>query len=178
VQVADSFPNAEGTYTYSLYRSKQVTKDAGWSAMSSWSVRVSKFESVVSEGNVPYLKIDGPLVNGKVWNGNQYNSEVGTEKCADSDDHTCDLYTLSDLGKSFPTDSLSFDNTLTVIENNNADPIVAQDIRTEVYARKVGLIHRDITQLEFCSSDPSCVGTQFVNKGLKYSQSLVEYGGF
>jgi len=175
--VTDSFPNAEGGFTFVIQRFKRAASASPWTALGSWSARVNSFQAVINEGNISYVKMAGPLGNGKEWDGNALNSVGGTERCLDRDSHTCDIYQVGSFAKPYSTSSgKTFDNTLTIIQNDNKDLIVAQDKRSEVYALKAGLVYREIIFLEYCT-DTSCVGTQFVTTGLKYKQTISDYGG-
>jgi hypothetical protein len=173
VEVTDSFPNSDGGYTYVMIRSMRPDSTQSWNTIDSWSARVDRYKAVVNEGNVPFVKLAGPLEKNKSWNGNELNDLGGTEKCLTGSANTCDIYTITEMG----TPIAPYDNTLTVTQNNNEDLIVASDVRVEVYAKGVGLIKRQLSQLEYCNTDPDCVGTQFVTKGVEYDQNLLEYGG-
>jgi hypothetical protein len=177
-QVTGTFPNPTGGVTYTIQRSRRANSSAPWTAQESWSARVTDFQAIVNEGNIPYVKIASPLINGTTWDGNALNTLGGSEKCIGSSSYTCDIYTLANFEKSYTTaaDTL-FANTLTVIENDNEDPIVSQDIRQEVYALNIGLISREMVELTFCT-DPDCLGTQFVTSGVRYQQTIASYGGF
>jgi hypothetical protein len=175
-KVTDSFPNAAGGYTYVIQRSKRATPTSPWTALGSWSARANSFEAVINEGNISYVKIASPLSNGKAWDGNALNILGGTEQCLDHDSHTCDIYLIESFAKPYTTSSArTFDNTMTVVQSDNNDLIVAQDKRSEIYALKTGLVYREINSLEYCT-DASCVGTQFVTTGLKYRQTISDYG--
>ena len=176
-EVTDSFPNTEGGFTYLIQRSKRLTASSPWTSLPSWSARVSPFLAVVNEGNISYMKIAGPLNNEKAWDGNALNILGGSEKCLVGDAYTCDNYTISSFAKPYEIPGgLHFENTMTVIQNDNKDFIVFQDKRSEIYAKKTGLIYREVMQLNYCT-DPDCLGMQFVETGLKYKQSILEYGG-
>ena len=175
--VADSFPNADRGYSYVIQRFKRVTSSSPWTAKGSWSARASAFQAVINEGNISFVKMASPLEDGKAWDGNALNNLGGTEKCLDHDSHTCDIYTIGNFAKSYaPSPTKTFDNTVTIIQNDNKDLIVAQDKRSEIYALKIGLVYRETNSLEYCT-DPGCVGTQFVTTGLKYKQTISDYGG-
>jgi hypothetical protein len=177
VQVIDSFANTEGGYSYILQRSKRPDSVSAWTAMATWSARVNQFQGVVNEGNIPYIKIEGPLVNGKAWDGNGLNNLGGSDKCLVNSSSTCDIYTIQNFGLPYTQQGLSFKNSLIVVQSNNRDPIVFTDERSEVYAEKVGLIYRTILQLHFCTTDSTCLGQMIVNQGISYNQTLLSYGG-
>ena len=176
-EVTDSFPGSNGGFTYLIQRSKRITSSSPWTALESWSARVNAFQAVVNEGNISFVKMEGPLGNGKTWNGNAFNILGGNEKCLDGNAYTCDNYTIGSFAKPYETISgKNFENTLSVIQNDNQDLIVSLDKRSEIYAKKTGLIYREIIKLNYCT-DPNCLGTQFVQTGLKYKQTIGDYGG-
>jgi hypothetical protein len=163
--VSDSIPESDGEFTYVIQRYRRNDTQSPWTNLSTWSARVSRFQAIVSEENTGYLKIEAPMVEGKEWNGNLPN--ILDE----------DKYSLIEVGKSYSTSSTnSFPSTITVLQNDNKDLIVFQDKRSEIYAQGVGLVYREILQLEYCT-DPTCLGQQKVKKGLAYKQTLKEYDG-
>jgi hypothetical protein len=163
VEAVDSFPNLDATYTYVFNRSKRDSETEPWRNLDTWSVRSSDRELVVNEGNVPYVKLIFPLKKELVWNGNKYNT-------LPKDD-----YMLATLDEPFVTSGMTFDQTLQVIQEDNQDFIVAQDKRTEVYARNVGLIYKETTQLKYCTKD-NCTGQQIIESGVIYKQAIIQYG--
>ncbi len=176
-EVTDSFPGSDGGYTYVIQRSKRITSVSQWKALESWSARVNAFQAIVNEGNISYVKIAGPLGNGKTWNGNAFNILGGSEKCLNGNTYTCDNYTIGSFAKPYASPSgKNFGNTLTVIQNDNEDPIVALDKRSEIYSKGTGLVYREIMILNYCT-DQRCLGMQFVATGLKYKQTISDYGG-
>lgn len=164
VEVTDSFPSPEGGYIYVLARSKRSDANADWTSLDTWSVRKTDRELIVNEENTSYLKLIFPVRKGVSWDGNLYNI-LGR-----------DDYAVDALDVPFTTEGgMTFDKSLTVTQENNDDIIVFQDIRAEVYARGVGLISRTITQLNYCSTE-NCVGQQIIKSGMRYKQTILEYG--
>lgn len=163
--VSDSIPEADGTFTYVIQRYKRNDPQSAWTNLPTWSARVSKFEAIVNEENIGYLKVLAPVVEGKEWNGNLPNTQ------------DVDKYSLIEVGKPYSVNSTdTYPNTITVLQNDNKDLIAFQDKRSEIYAEGVGLVYREILQLEYCT-DPACLGQQKVKKGLAYKQVLKEYDG-
>lgn len=162
VEVMDSFPTPDGTYTYVLSRMTRDNETDVWLDLDTWSTRANNLELVVNEGNTPYLKLVFPLHEGKEWNGNKYNN-FGEDK-----------YQLTSFGEPFELEETNFENTLTVTQENNDDVIVYHDIRKEVYAKDIGLVYREIMQLSYCTNN-DCLGQQIIKSGKIYKQQLDTY---
>jgi hypothetical protein len=174
VVVLDSVVN-EDEITYVLGR---WTRDQGatdWVAAETWSVRQSEFRWIVQQGNVPYVKLSFPLTEGKTWDGNMLNSLGGTELCQDGTDG-CDIYTTNSLQEPFEiAGASSFDDTVTIVESDEVDPIVGKNIRKAVYAQGVGLVYFEVTFFEYCTVG-SCIGQQVVENGYILKQQLSAHG--
>ncbi|MDH3711092.1 MAG: hypothetical protein OER04_14460 [Cyclobacteriaceae bacterium] len=159
--VVDSFP-AQNEFTYVLHRFSRADDTQPWDLDSVWTARRTANHAIRVENNVPFAKIVFPVVLDKVWDGNVFNTRAPED------------YQITDVGGSWDTPAENFTNTLTVFENQEPDTLIFQDIRQSVYARNVGLIYRFSSILDFCNSEPSCLGTLEV--GTKIEQVLIEYG--
>ena len=162
-EVVDSFPNQEGNYTYVIHRSKRTdSTSTTWTPVDTWSARVNGQQAVVNEENTPYVKIAFPATNGRTWNGNALNSSAKND------------YKISDVRKSFTTGGNAFNDCITIVQSND-DNLVNTDIRKEVYARHVGLVYVEKTQLNYCT-DIDCFGQKQIQDGLVYTQAIRSYG--
>lgn len=175
IQVTDSFPTPEGDFTWVLQRSKRKDDTSPWSSMNTWSARVNNYQLVIMEGNVPYIRISSPLANGSYWDGNALNDLGGTEKCPGGATYTCDIFTIGNFAQPYSVPGKSFSQSLTVSENDEED-FLTEDVRSEIFAIKVGLVYREIIQLNFCN-DLDCLGQQIVEQGVNYKQTFTSYGG-
>lgn len=163
VETAHAFLNTDGDSTYVVYRSKRLPGENAWTYLDTWSVRRTAEELIVQEENTPYVKLRFPPYNGQRWNGNLYNT-VEVEN-----------YRLDSLGQGQTRLGQHYDDCVTVVQRDNQDLIVFFDQRKEVYAANVGLIYKEMTQLNYCSQ-PACLGQQLVEQGIIYKQWLKEYG--
>lgn len=174
VYISDSIQSS-GQVTYILQRFKRTDASQPWVPIATWSARKDQFQVILQVGNVPYVKLAFPLVDGKSWNGNTLNNLGGTDRCLDGT-FVCENYLVTNLAKQFEGTGISFDNSVTILENNENDPIVKQDVRKSVYAKSAGLIYHEITLLEYCTVG-SCIGKQIVENGSILKQTLKDYGG-
>jgi hypothetical protein len=163
VLVADSFKNAEGDYSYVMYRSKRAEGEAEFSYIDTWSVRIGSREVVVNEENIPFLKIKLPVAKNLEWDGNQFNANGE------------DIYSIEEVKTSFETNGKTYDDCIVINQNDNEDFVVTLDQRKEIYARHVGLVSREIKFLNYCSVG-SCLGQQQVESGVIYTQTIKSHG--
>lgn len=176
--VSDSFPNANGGYSYLMNRFKRALTTEPWQGFDTWIVRVDSKEVVVTEGSVPYVRITFPLLNDRTWNGNTYNNISTGKFCLTStgDFEECDQYTLNNSGEAYSTPSgLAFEKTAKIIQSNDPDLTTKYDIRTEIYAHGVGLVYKNSVIYNYCVEE-SCQGLQLIEDGIRYEQELIEYG--
>jgi hypothetical protein len=129
---------------------------------------------LIYEGNIPVVRLMYPLANGLTWDGNQFNTLGGEEKCGNSSIN-CDVFEVTGFNEPLSLNDLSFDQTITVIQSSEEDVIVGNDIRREVYARGVGLVTREVNQVVYCTA-PACLGQQQIETGVIRTQKLKEYG--
>ncbi len=172
VIVSESYLDGEDS-VYMLTRQIRENTLQEWQPVDTWSMERTHNQLIQNESNVNFVKLVFPIGPVTTWNGNQYNNlpdngnifnGVGSE-----------LYQLSEFEKPYALpNGTSFERTITVIHNNFSDAIVGQDERHEVYAYNVGLIEKEITQLQYCST-PGCLGQQQVNQGYIYTQTLKSY---
>jgi hypothetical protein len=124
----------------------------------------------VLEDNMRYIKLTFPMAYNKRWNGNVYTA-IGNDN-AWMDDWLG--YKYQEIGKPYNTDSLEFDNTVTVFQQNNMlEPsTVVNDTSvnnqdygefsysTEVYAKGVGMIEKRLIHFTSGTANVGGGGTQ------------------
>jgi hypothetical protein len=161
-EVTDSFPSANGL-TYVIHRRTRQNDTDAWQALDTWSVRKDDREIIVSEGNSAFVKMKFPLHEENVWDGNVFNS-LGR-----------DDYAWKEIAKPAAFNGMTFEKTLTVEQEDNEDPIVFRDERKEVYAMDIGLVYKEIIQLNYCTAD-ACLGQQKIDHGQEVTMVIREYG--
>ena len=174
IKVTGSSINEQGVVTYFLVREKRTSSSGNWESLDTWSTKVMDNKTVQNEGNVLFVKLIFPPSINLKWDGNQFNNLPDDGNVFNDSDS--DQYFISDLDEPIILPSgFETDHSLTVIQNNFSDNIVGTDQRKEVYAKGVGLIYKEITQLEYCTNS-NCLGQKKVDKGVILIQSLKEHG--
>lgn len=161
--VTDSFPNADGTFTFVIKRSIRTSATTPWKNLNTWSARFTDQELVVTEGTSSFVKLRFPVQLGSPWNGNRFNNRGK------------DDYEITEQSVARDVNGVEFNDCIQVEQEFNDDIIVFQDIRYEVYARNVGMIKKEVVQLNYCTAD-QCLGQQRIESGMLYKQELVSYG--
>lgn len=164
-EVVDSFTNLEGGYTYTIHRSKRNTANNSWEFQQIWSVRMNVANVIVSEENIPFLKIVFPAVENRHWDGNSLNNLPADE------------YILTNTGKSYELITGATAGEYIQIVQEDSGDIFNVNKRQEFYVRNIGLVQVEITDLEYCSDADECdITQQIIDNGTIYVQSLIEYG--
>jgi hypothetical protein len=161
-EVVDSFEHTEGNYTYVVYRSRRDSENDAWTYIESWSVRVTDLEAIVSENNISFVRMTFPVAVGKKWNGNAYNASEEDE------------YEITVVDQPYQLGDTQFEHTLTVDQENRVD-LLFNDRRFEIYAKDIGLIYREVTDLEYCS-EVECFGQNKIERGIVYKQTIIAHG--
>jgi hypothetical protein len=169
VVATESFANDEGGETFVLHRYRR--SDGGeWMPDETWSAFVRQNQAIVSQGNVPYVVLEFPLEEGMRWNGNAYNTARKFYTGTDTDE-----YLVTSVNETVQLGEQTYSDCVVVLQEDEEDDILYKDFRREVYARDIGLIRKETTQLKYCSRD-ECLGDKIVEDGFILSQSLIEHG--
>jgi phosphotransferase system IIA component len=172
VSVTDSFPNPEGGYSYKMLRSTRITSSQVWNPVATWTSKIVKSQAINNESNVPYVKLIFPVFDGLQWNGNLFNNETQLNGKVE------DQYKLTLTDQPFTsTKGQAFEQTVTVIQNDEQKNILYRDTRSEVYAFNVGLVYKESYLLTyFSNSQLPCYAQNKTQQGFIYKQTLKEFG--
>ena len=160
--IFDSIVSVDQT-TYLLRRDIRATPMDEWESDSIWSVTPTNLYVAVAENNIPYIKLTFPVRSGAEWDGNSLNAR-GTQ-----------TYYYESVSES-QFEIIPLTDQIKVIIEDIPENTTGIDLRSEVYAKNIGLLEKNyLTQVK-CTSG-SC-GDDFgeVEAGRSLKQVLIDYG--
>lgn len=172
--VADSFMDAEGRVSYPINVDQREADTLPWSPLRTIYATATGQRLEVVDGNLRFIKLVFPVVEGATWNG---NAQINT---AEQELQYFDgwAYNYAAVGQSFNTGYKTYSNTVSVpaIDESQNDPddpalVEAYAYRTvskEVYAKDAGLVFRELTRWIY---DP---GVKKCRRGFSITMRAVE----
>lgn len=160
--IFDSIVSVDQT-TYLIRRDIRMTELDEWESDSIWTVTPTNLYVAVAENNIPFIKLTFPVRVGSEWDGNSLNAR-GSQ-----------TYYYETVSES-QVESVPLVDQMRVIIEDIPENTTGIDLRSEIYARNIGLVEKNyLTQVK-CTSG-SC-GDDFgeVEGGRSLKQVLIEYG--
>jgi len=159
----DSIIYTDGSTRIVLGRYSADLNETKWRKDSLWAVLRDEAKIIVSEANIDFIKLIFPVKESITWDGNASNSKL------------LESYRMEEVGKTYAYDTLSYNNTLTVVQADLLDPakITSDDYRVEVFAANIGLVYKLNSKINYCSS---CVENGKIDEGYIFEQKLIEFG--
>ena len=178
-EVGEAFTNANGDRSHIIQRFSRVDEREAWSLDSVWSARVVGQNAISVENNIPFVKIQFPPVQTRVWNGNAFNAREADQFTVltfnpAQDDTNNTIFTVPPL-EGDNTLTPTFTEVLVIEQNNDEDNVTFRDFRTEVYKDSIGLVYKFYDQVKICSR-PECLGLGLVESGRLYREILFNGG--
>ena len=161
--VGASYTDVTGQPAFRLQRFRRANAQAIWQTDSLWTARIDSRMAIRTENGADFVKLIFPSVERSRWNGNQFN-QYGE-----------DTYELRNVNQPYSVGNQAFTETVTILQQNDST-LVSQDRRMEVYARQIGIVYKETTQLQFCSSNPACVGKAQIDFGVRRYVRVASYG--
>jgi len=160
--IGDEFVGENGEKLYEVLRYVRPNGLENFRLDSVFSVRKDNNVIVKMEHNIPYVKLDFPIEEGKTWNGNQFNARPSKNFLAEN------VSTPKSIGNQ------NFDKTITIIESQDSS-LVNKNLRFEIYADEVGLIYKKTESLLYCNQ-PECFGQKFIERGIISELTIFDWG--
>ena len=108
-----------------------------WTLRNVWTENRTITTAEKVEENIRYIKLTFPIAENKTWNGNAKNTYKEWD------------YFYSFIDKPRIIGIWSFDSVLQVTQYNNGSPnIIEKQLYTEQYAKKVGLIYKQVIDIK------------------------------
>ena len=161
--VGASYTDVTGQPAFRLQRFRRANAQAIWQQDSLWTARIDSRMAIRTENGADFVKLIFPPVERSRWNGNQFNQ------------YDEDTYELRNVNQPYSVGNQAFTETVTILQQNDST-LVSQDRRMEVYARQIGIIYKETVQLQFCSSNPACVGKAQIDFGVRRYVRVASYG--
>jgi hypothetical protein len=170
--MADASLDLAGDTVYRLERFSRPDAASPWTLDSIWTARLLRTpdakainRAVRTENNIAIIKLVFPLEENKSWNplllsGNDLSQEPS-------------VYTMKAVTKAFR----DYPQSMTVVQNQDTSANqVNQRKYLEVYAPQAGLVYKEQVNVEFCTTQASCIGRKIITFGSKKYLTLKEWG--
>jgi hypothetical protein len=158
IEIADSFFLGE-ELRYIAYSYTRDHANAPWLALGSLQLYRNMRVAVKVENNSAVQKLSFPIQEGRTWDGNALNT-------AEPED-----FFMRQVFRPFILKQDTFDVALTVVQADNNDSIIFLDRRLEVYAKDIGLVYKEFSNISFCA-EISCLGLGQIDFGNSFIWTL------
>jgi len=148
---------------YIINKFKRSTVNDNWEIELVLSALIQDDNLLIQENNFIYNRLVFPFKENRIWDGNAFNNLNE------------DRYEMENVKGSLEFNNQIYPETITVIQNDNEDVIVKTDIRKEVYAKNIGLLYSESEIIDYCTEN-DCLGQQKINTGIKFKQTILNYG--
>jgi hypothetical protein len=128
-----------------------------------WSAKLIENRAETIEENLRIVKVRFPLNLNKEWDGNLYNSEPP---------HS---FTITGIHEPKTINNIQFDSVLTVIHDADSS-IIHKKLSYEQYAYGIGLVYKEITDLNSQEPEPNVPVEERVTTGSVYIIKCLSYG--
>lgn len=128
-----------------------------------WSAKLTDEKAETIEENLRIVKIRFPLKLNKQWDGNLFNSE------------TPHYFTITGIHEPKTINNIQFDSVLTVTHDADSS-IIHKKLSYEQYAFGIGLVYKEITDLNSQEPEPGVPVEERVTTGSVYIIKCLSYG--
>jgi hypothetical protein len=133
--IASSYLDNENRLTQRIERYK-CTDSVNWHLIKVWASNRTSSTAEKVEENVRFVKLVFPIVDEKTWNGNADNT-LGEQD-----------YEYKNVFKPYTMNGVTFDSTITVIQENDTNNFVYSKYIVEVYAKNIGMIFKQLDTIQ------------------------------
>ena len=178
-----------GNTLYKIERFEKKNPNDEWEIRKVLTISILDNQAFRTEDNIKYMPLVFPIRENKTWDGNLFTDELETVFAGGEPIAMFKGWRPHQMrGTHEPLSFLGFDfdSTLTVSASNSGDNINELREWTEIYAKGIGLIHRELRILDSqkevcCPEQPSCNGVPCIpwdergEKGFILFQSVTNF---
>ncbi|MBK9283987.1 MAG: hypothetical protein IPM51_06655 [Sphingobacteriaceae bacterium] len=168
-KIADEFIDNEGKPAFRLERYIKVFNpnksydSIPWTIKEVWMINADKKSIQISERDIRYTKLVFPIQEKFSWKGNVQNN------LGDWD------YIYDYVDKAEIINNVSLDKVLQVKQFDQRT-LISWKVYTEKYAKDIGLVYREITELYSNKVLPGIPVENRIENGILYKQKIISYG--
>lgn len=153
-RVVEQFTDNLGQPSFRIERHKRLSGSDEWAFQTTWVEKKTTTFAQRVEENQRYIKMVFPVNEDQSWDGNAYNVFDPW------------MYRYTAIGVPKSVGLFNFSNTVTVYQRNNVN-LVDQEIASEIYADGIGMIYKQLIDLNFQEDGLS---------GIELEMSILAYG--
>jgi hypothetical protein len=158
-EVDTTFIDGENDTAYVIARYRKDNDTLPWSLMGVGTAKLTSYSAQEVEENIRFVRLYFPISSNANWNGNAYNMYPEEE------------YSYEDLHETKQINSLNFNSTITVLQNDFLSNI-NRIYKKEIYALNTGLIFKQVDSVNTLNTG---LGTIILN-GVEYRMNITSYG--
>lgn len=154
-EIANRFIDEEGRTSYRIERFKKDSAEGTWKIADVWVANRSEVRAERVEENRRFIKMVFPVSSGKDWDGNAYNTleEEG--------------YEYRGPHRSRNIGGIRLDSTVRVLQKD-IDNLIEREYAQEIYAKGIGLVQKEKTELETYPSGEIRRGSELYMRMTQY----------
>ena len=155
--ISEKFLNLEGDSAYRIERFWKTDSMDNYEIKDIWVANKSLNFAQLVEENIRFTKLIFPFDVDVVWDGNAFNNQQSQE------------YRIESINIPFTVNSLSFDSSITVIQNYKSNLLEYENSK-EIYVIGVGLVYKEDIEVLINSAD-----SNDFSQGYEFYQELIEF---
>lgn len=165
-QIGSVFIDNVGDTMRQIERFRRNDQSSGWERQNSWLAYVKGAEVVQVEENTRYVKMDLPLFEGKMWNGNAYNRTDTLEEYQ---------YCVEEIDVDMQIGEFRFDSVLTISQKSELTAITKVSF-VERYAKNIGLVQKQQIDIYSDTYNPDADIEDRITQGTLIYYDLIGFG--
>ena len=174
-EITELISDVDGEKNYKLERSYRRDSTSDWRVTDVWTTSIGKDRAIKKEGNLSFIKMVFPAVDGADWDGHVFfDDNLDFPVAADFMTVYKDWeYTINDAEPRSIGGTLYSD----LKDVNHIDEItfISNRFSTETYAKDVGLVERKMEIFDTQNGDESLPWLDRAERGFQLSQTLVSF---